>query len=625
MGTSEIEGELLEGRYRVRRRLGAGGMATVYLAWDERVEREVAIKVPDRSLLEDEGFRLRFEREIRSLTGLRHPHIVTVLDVGTFEGVPYAVLEYLEGGSLSDRFPDRGHPVAPATLPPWLATIAGALDHVHQSGVIHRDVKPSNILFNALGDAFLADFGISKALEGADRTITQSGMYPGSPGYMPPEIITGALGPAYDQYSLAAVVLRALTGETPEPLRAHLGAAEVLGPLLPAPSAAAVVRALSVEPDDRFPTCRAFAAAFGEGLSTAPAPGPAPPIARTVFESGHAARYVVLGGSGSGRTSLLSRSGARVGTKTGTGEWWLSGRAAFLDTTGEAVRRADLDSSLASLGPERSLTGVFVTVSADMLLTARDEDLEEAARELGESIRAVSPRLGASRPVHLVVTKCDLVAGFEEFFGPLEPERRGELFGWTKASGAPPDRSSFDRSFDRVVKRLFSMRPWAVSSCEAEELARAFLFPHEFACLKSPLGALLGALVQRLGGAEAATLRGVYFVSAKQGGVPRAKDYEALTRDLGLGDAKEDLAEERSPEGSTTYFLEELLAGPTDLGGSRREPVRRSRIPALATLAVTAAVLVALTLTYGVSRRRLAEAVVAVPVAAAPLETAEGL
>jgi len=132
---------------------------------------------------------------------------VPVHDAGDVEGVPYAVMEYLEGNSLKERLAAKGGSESTSEVLSWLVPIAAALDHIHEEGYVHRDVKPGNILFDAKGNPCLSDFGIAKALEGAEGDLTRTGQSPGSPGYMPPEILGGEIGPPYDQYALAAVVL----------------------------------------------------------------------------------------------------------------------------------------------------------------------------------------------------------------------------------------------------------------------------------------------------------------------------------------------------------------------------------------------------------------------------------
>ena len=278
-GNDPFLGTTLEGRYRILSKLGGGGMGTAYLADDLRLSRRVVVKVPHPKFLAEEGFRARFEHEIRSLTTLSHPHIVKVFDSGSVGDVPFAVLEYLPGGSLKDRLVRVGGSMSAGEIVEWLPAVAGALDFIHEQGVIHRDVKPGNVLFDAKGHVFLADFGIAKALGAADTGLTQTGMTPGSPDYMAPEVTTGdGLEAPYDQYALAVVVYEALTKRLPHtaptPIalltRKATTPAPNLGPIAPhVPEGvrAAVMRALSMNPADRFPTCDAFASAVVFGCA----------------------------------------------------------------------------------------------------------------------------------------------------------------------------------------------------------------------------------------------------------------------------------------------------------------------------------------------------------------------
>ncbi|MCB2022951.1 MAG: serine/threonine protein kinase, partial [Burkholderiaceae bacterium] len=204
-------GAVLDSRYRVERELGRGGMGIAYLATDERVGRKVVVKLPHAAMLGEPGFRERFEHEARALVGLELPGVVALHDVGEWREVPYLVLQYLPGGSLADCL--AGGNQSPAEIANWLPDVARALDAVHARGFLHRDVKPGNIFFDADGRAHLGDFGIARAAAQSMHGLTQTGKSPGSPEYMAPEIVDEVeLTGAYDQYGLAAVVYRALTG-----------------------------------------------------------------------------------------------------------------------------------------------------------------------------------------------------------------------------------------------------------------------------------------------------------------------------------------------------------------------------------------------------------------------------
>jgi serine/threonine-protein kinase len=148
------------GRYEIKGELGRGGMATVYRAHDPRFEREVALKVLPREMLHDSQFRVRFEREAKTVAMLEHQAIVPVYDVGEEDGQPYFVMRYMTGGSLSDRM--KQGPIDFRETTRILSRIASALDEAHAKKIIHRDLKPGNILFDSHNDPYISDFGIAK-------------------------------------------------------------------------------------------------------------------------------------------------------------------------------------------------------------------------------------------------------------------------------------------------------------------------------------------------------------------------------------------------------------------------------------------------------------------------------
>lgn len=276
---SWIGRELSNGRYRVDALLGEGGMGAVYRAWDKNLGTDVVVKVPHASMLQDAEFAARFAREISSLVKLAHPHIVKVFDVGEQDGLPFAVMQFLPGGSLEDRQKTGPNgeirPVPPDSLKRWLPTVAEALDFVHSQGYIHRDVKPANILFDAHGHAYLSDFGIAKsAVTGqaaSTKTLTGSGMVIGTPEYMAPELIMGqSCDGRVDQYALAVTVFEMLAGRRPfeeatsTALYVQHATAEPpdlskLSPDVSPAIATTIHRALSKSPEQRFASCRAFA------------------------------------------------------------------------------------------------------------------------------------------------------------------------------------------------------------------------------------------------------------------------------------------------------------------------------------------------------------------------------
>jgi tRNA A-37 threonylcarbamoyl transferase component Bud32 len=286
----DLVGRLLDDRFEIRDVLDRGGMGTVYLAWDVVRERRVVVKVPLARLMAEPSARQRFLREIRDLTRHEHPSILQIETAGEHEGLPFAVLQHLGGGSLRERIEAQAGRQTPTQILEWLPAIAGALDFLHRKGLLHRDIKPTNILFDEEGRPILSDFGIATAIGAADpnapteeldRDLTVVGSFVGSPAYAPPEAIDRILTPAYDQYSLATCVFLALTGELPfsgTTNEALLVAKERGEPrtIDPASLAAplgraaeqAIRRALSRRPEDRFESCAAFARAFAEGMDS---------------------------------------------------------------------------------------------------------------------------------------------------------------------------------------------------------------------------------------------------------------------------------------------------------------------------------------------------------------------
>lgn len=262
-------GHQIGGRYRIIQRLGGGGMGVVYQAEDMLLGRDVAIKVLRAHLAEDDAFRRRFQREGRSAAGLSHPNIVQVYDVGeTPEGVPYMVMEYVEGPTL-DKVLRQNGPLPEARAVEVAIQVASALAEAHRRGVVHRDVKPLNILVRPDGTVKVADFGIARASTGA--TLVNTGTIVGSAHYVSPEQARGGyVDEKTDVYSLGIVLYEMLTGRTP--FQGDTAVAVALKHLqdeVPAPSGlaavsrrleAVVLRALEKDPGRRYPSANALLA-----------------------------------------------------------------------------------------------------------------------------------------------------------------------------------------------------------------------------------------------------------------------------------------------------------------------------------------------------------------------------
>lgn len=272
------------GAYQLVRRLGEGGMAQVYLARDVRLGREVAVKVLDRRLAERSGFRERFLREARVAAALDHPNIVPLFDFGEEQGILYLVMPYVSGGSLQDlltRIPLPGSEVVS-----YGTQLADALAYAHRRNLVHRDVKPANILIHADGRLMLSDFGLAKILDGGARPAASRGQPDaGTPEYMAPEQIEGRTEPRSDIYGLGVVLYLLLTGQLPfvgssstAVMEGHLyrlaEAPRRINPEVTPAIEAVVMRALAKHPDDRY----SDASEFGAALLAALVAGDAAPL-----------------------------------------------------------------------------------------------------------------------------------------------------------------------------------------------------------------------------------------------------------------------------------------------------------------------------------------------------------
>ncbi len=201
------------GSYELIRRLGEGGMARVYLARDVRLGREVALKVLEPQLAERPGFRERFLREARVAASLDHPHIVPLYDFGESDSLLYLVMPYVSGGSLQDILKRAPLPVGEVVA--YGSQIADALDYAHQRKVVHRDVKPANMLVHSDGRLMLSDFGLAKVLDKSRPNVSRGRPDAGTPEYMAPEQIEGQTDERSDIYALGVVLYLLLTGHLP--------------------------------------------------------------------------------------------------------------------------------------------------------------------------------------------------------------------------------------------------------------------------------------------------------------------------------------------------------------------------------------------------------------------------
>jgi eukaryotic-like serine/threonine-protein kinase len=258
-----VIGTLIGGRYRLEEQVGSGGMSSVYRAFDPTLERHVAIKLMHRDISSDADQLERFRREARAVAQLNHPHVVTVIDAGEDDGAPYIVFEYVEGETLKDRIRRLGRlPVAEAVA--YAVEIGRALECAHEHMLVHRDVKPQNVLIDPDGRAKVTDFGIARSLEA--QGLTATGRVLGTTDYVSPEQALGHEVTAQsDIYSLGIVLYEMLTGEAPfqadtqvavamKHVREPLPDVQRRRPEISAALAAVVERATAKETRNRYAT-----------------------------------------------------------------------------------------------------------------------------------------------------------------------------------------------------------------------------------------------------------------------------------------------------------------------------------------------------------------------------------
>jgi serine/threonine protein kinase len=281
---NDLIGQTL-GRYRIVEMLGEGGMAQVFKAFQPGLERVVALKVLPEYYMRDERFLARFQREAQAIAQLSHPNILPVYDFGREGDLTYIVMQYVDGGTLKDLL---GQELRFERIGDLLGQVADALDYAHGQGILHRDVKPSNILIERGQRVLLSDFGLAKMV-GSQEQITATGVGLGTPAYMSPEQGQGETVDARtDVYALGVVLYEMTTGRVPfraetpmaiiiKHVTAPLPLPRSINPAVPESVEQVILKALAKNKEDRYASAGAMMAAFKEAMAQAPGPLIAPP------------------------------------------------------------------------------------------------------------------------------------------------------------------------------------------------------------------------------------------------------------------------------------------------------------------------------------------------------------
>jgi len=327
-GFDPLIGRVLNGRYRIERKLGTGGMATVYLAEDQELGRKVAIKLLDERHTQDEQFVERFRREAESAAGLSHPNVVSIFDRGEAEGTYYIVMEYLEGKTLKELLVARG-PTPVRVSIDYTRQILSALDFAHRNGIVHRDIKPHNVVVAPDGRLKVTDFGIARS---GSSQMTEAGSIIGTAQYLSPEQAQGKpVHPSSDLYSVGVVLYEMLTGQVPftgdtalEIAMKHLNAVPEppskerppgIGDV-PHELDSVVLRALAKDPEDRYQTAREMDTDLGRVAQGMP-----------VAHETEAAATAVLSGAGLEAVTQVVPSASRAAGSRGRPPYGYEGAA----------------------------------------------------------------------------------------------------------------------------------------------------------------------------------------------------------------------------------------------------------------------------------------------------------
>ena len=430
MTPASLEGQTL-GKYRVLEPLGRGGMARVYRAYHPQLERYVAIKVLRSDLVDDEEFLVRFRREAQAVAGLRHSNVVQVFDFDVQGDLTYMVMELLEGDTLRRRLNDyrvRGEKMPPGEVVRVLLDVLDGLAYAHSEGMIHRDIKPGNVLLTRRGQAVLGDFGIAQIVGGTRHT--GSGALMGTLSYMAPEQgLEGHSDVRSDVYSLGIILYGMLLQRPPfeadtplAVLMKHvndpLPLPRAIDPDIPEPFERIVLKALAKDPDDRYQGAEEMARALHKAAEEAGAELPARISLPLSFTTDEAPAESVAVFSGTARSKIAD--------------------AEFADE--------DTDESLGQrLGAERAWGGRPLREAGRELLGAMGAAASVAVSKAAEGLRGV---VEAAEKAGEVET-----GGGERLGGPPEPPSPPEPISHLMAPGATPGVAGLARGQRRAAKR----------------------------------------------------------------------------------------------------------------------------------------------------------------------------
>ena len=479
-------GEILSGRYRLEELIGRGGMATVHRAVHLALEREVAIKLMASEMASDDEARARFLREARAASRLQHPNTISILDFGVDERQRlFLVMELLHGESLSAVLRSR-QPMPPPRVVRLIAQVCGSLQEAHSQGLVHRDMKPSNIFVTELAGApdsvKVLDFGLAKSFgEGGlpDATITRSGEVLGTPLYMSPEQAQGeALGPASDLYSVGVILYQALTGQPPFDGHSHptvlfkhcfeapVDPRQVRPEAnIPADLAAVALRALAKAPADRYASGADFRAALlscaAASTPYVPSPGAAPILPADLPSGALSGRSVILARQATSQAARSSRrglarplvAGGLVGVLLlavagGVTVWRMSQRPPKATTTptepdsapGSGERRAPPDEPSAGTATARRPARRAREVSVRLSSRPEGASVLERGEELGRTPLLIR-RVADGRTLRLELQHDRCTSATEEVLlapeGPARLERSVQLRCRTAAARRP--------------------------------------------------------------------------------------------------------------------------------------------------------------------------------------------